>query len=138
MRLFALILALLTVALAGCGRNAASDSQLYSKTPEEAIQRAFDFCREGNYSEGVRVYANGPQLWQSNPGMAKEMVDRACFTYQGTATRYVIQWNRENGEGAEIGATTYVHAADDPKSKLELNPWRVTLVKRQQGWLIAE
>jgi hypothetical protein len=133
------VLSLLLVAmiLTGCGGKKVTkeETPLYSKTPEEAVQRAFDLCRAGKYSEAVRLYMNGPQLMKSMPGAAKDLVDKACFTYKGTATRYIVIQKHERGEGVIIEALIYYYPPGSPED--ELNPWNITLLKKPGGWLIA-
>jgi hypothetical protein len=137
MRKVAVVLLLLPLMVLSACAKKASDTVTYSETPEDAIQRAFDLCRAGKYDEAVRLYTNGSGLFESDPASAKSMVDRACVTYSGTATRYEILHKTERGDGAEARVDLHVFAADDPKSKLEYNPWTVTLIKNSQGWLIA-
>ena len=130
------LLMLSVLALTACGKQA-SESFLYAKTPEEAIQSAFDLCRAGKYDQAVRQYTNGPQLFETNPAAAKSMVDKACLTYEGTAIRYDLLTKTERGEGADVKVDLHVYATDDARSKLEFNPWTVTLIKKEKGWLIV-
>lgn len=140
MRKVTLALLLLSVLIvSGCARKASTetDTPLYSKTPEEAIQRAFDLCREGKYHEAVRIYVNGPQLLKTMPSAAKEMVDRACASYGTTAIRFEIGDKQQRGEGALYRVYLSKYPKGDPQTKREMWYSDVTLIKKPQGWLIA-
>jgi hypothetical protein len=126
------------IVMTGCTKQSSVNSPHYSKTAEDAIQRAFDLCRTGNYSEAVRLFVNGPELLKSMPDAAKQKIDRACTSLGQMAVRYEIGSKSERGEGAEIRVRLSQYAKDDPNAKWEAWVWDVSLIKRADGWLIAE
>lgn len=134
------LLLLFALILASCARKTAAenDSPLYSRTPEEAIQRAFDLCRDGKYHEAVRLYINGPQTLKTMPTTAKSMVDTACALYGNTATRFEIGDKQERGEGALYRIYLSQYPKGDPNTKGEMWYTDFHLIKKPQGWLIAD
>jgi hypothetical protein len=130
------LLLLAVLILAGC-KGKSTDTEPAAQlpaTPEEAILQVHAACLAGEYQKVLHLFKNGPETWKSNPGYAKDLIDKVCLNAMGQQGKHIELRNPEiKGEGARI--ETFTYATPDKQDWGRYSEWQ--LIKTTRGWLIV-